>query len=291
MNPRSLLRSFVRGGPCERSFVAPFAFYHAARIEGDSFEALFHDPTRLTRALLDQRRLLRSDAVTVRFDEAIIGAAGGLTVDWSSPMPRLDADEADRDAMWSRGVGLADGLDCLFDVVGRLAAELRREIPVLAVISGPRALKSGAAGAAPEIPAVLREIVDRSCKAGAEALAVEESLDRWDEAAVRAELAPILNTARYYNAATFLTAPHVPGAKLADAVILPSDASPPPKGLRIGTTVPAACFVDEEALDRFTAAVEARGEPMFITADDGILLSQTIERNVAVFERLNAVAS
>lgn len=256
MNSRLLLRNFVRGGPCARPLLMPLAFHHAHRIDGAPFEDLLGDPARLTRALLDQHRLLGTDALAVHFGLPSIAA------------PFLE------------------------DVTRRLSHELRRETPVLAVLPGPaRLAASGSGETSEDCIQRLREIVEGACKSGAEAILIDEDQTGWDEEVIRRHLAPLLNTARYYNAAGFVAAPTPPRERLGDGVLLPETMD---AGIaadrRVGLRVPASCFADDEASTRFAAAVAARRHAVFLSAGDDVLTSFPLERIVDVFGMLRGVA-
>ena len=80
MTSRRLVRAFFRDAPCPRPPLLPLAFYHAARLDGSPPNLLLQDPTRLTRALADQQRLLGADCVTLRFDAALLAELAGMPV-------------------------------------------------------------------------------------------------------------------------------------------------------------------------------------------------------------------
>ena len=292
MSSRQLLRNFVRGRPCARPPLLVAAFYHAARIDNVDFAALLRDPTRLTRALLDQQRLLGTDAVAVRFDVALFAQAAGLDVDWSAAVPAVDWSRV-AEATWPPPVSAVEAAAApLVDVVGRLTQELRRQVPVLTVLPGPVSLARAGGGentAEDDASAVLREVADAACRAGAEAVLVEEAAAGWDDERMRERLAPITNTVAYYNAAAFVTAPKPPEGKLGDAVVLPAGTAPGSvsDSLRVGFTVPVRCFEDDDALRAFAAGVAGRTAPAFLTANDATLTSHPVERNVAVLSALH----
>lgn len=295
MNSRQLLRKFVRGGPCARTLLLATAFYHAARIDGVGFAALAGDPTRLTRALLDQHRLLGTDAVPVHFDSTLFARAAGLDVDWSAAVPTVEWKGVESSSWPPAPQAVQAAAAALVDVTGRLAQELRRQVPVLAVLPGPAALAGAGDGGAAAVEAAtiaLRELVEAACRAGAEAVLVQEATADWDEAVVRERLAPIVNTVRYYNAAALVTAPRPPAGKLGDAVLLPPETSPAaaPDDVRLGFTIPRACFDGDDELAAFAEALAGRRAPAFLVVGDAVLTACPVERNVAVLSALRDVA-
>ncbi len=260
-------------------------FYHAARIDGAGFEELFSEPTRLTAALLAQHRLFGTDAVAVRFDEVLFARHAAMPIDWAAPIPAVQWADADAADWPPEPDAVAMAAAPVVDVVGRLTAELRRQVPVMAVLPGPGRLAAPGAAADCEDRAtrLLRGLVDGICKAGANIVLVEE-----DAAASTALLAPIVNTIRYYNAFPILAATEIPDKVPADAILLPEAvwqaADPVPR--RCGLAVPASCLEDSGARDAFMARIRAAAMPVFLSMADDVVLAYPTADGVTVHQAL-----
>jgi len=289
MNAAARVRAFLRQGRGETPPMLSTVFYHAARIDGAGFEELFGEPTRLTAALLDQHRLFGTDAVAVRFDDVLFARQAMLPIEWATPVPAVrwgDVDAVD----WPPEPEAAAGAAAqLIDVVGRLAAELRRQVPVMAVLPGPARLAAPGAAADREerTTRLLRSLADAVCQAGANIVLLEEN-----GAASNALLAPIVNTARYYNATAILASPAVPEKVTTDAILVPEEvwraADPAPR--RCGVAVPSECLDDAGELDAFQARLRAAPAPVFLSMSDEVVLDHPTADAVAVHQALAGLA-
>jgi hypothetical protein len=205
----------------ERTPFLPIAFYQASRIDGAPAEELTGEMPRLSRAVIELSRLLRSDGVAVRLDSAV-AAACGADVSWPSP---------DGPPAWDLAGGnppdaaaLVTIAEPLTGCIAAVKAELRGDRPVIAVMPGPAAL-SAALGGAHEAAAgaALRALADAACKAGAEILVIEDD-PAGDDGRLKRLAAPIVNTARYYTASVVLSVPRAVPERIADAQLLSVDA-------------------------------------------------------------------
>ncbi len=282
MSSRQLVRAFFRGAPCPRPPLLPLAFYHASRLDGTAPNLLAQDPTRLTRSLRDQQSLLDVDCVCVRFDAAFLAESAGAQVDWSPAGPAIQW-ASPRANPWPPDALSNGPVTVLLEVIRRLKIELRRQIPILAVIPGPMGLCGGDCldrpDLLPETVDLTRMLAEAVCKAGAEVVLLEETAGV-EEAAGVAE--PVFNTVKYYNAFSLLQA---------DALLFQ-----PQIGLqgisgesRAGAFIPAECFESPELLKQYVSEVGSRSHPVFLTATDDVLVSHPIEANVSVFKALRHV--
>jgi hypothetical protein len=252
-----------------------------------------HRRRRVRRAFLgavpahrrDQHRLFGADAVAVRFDPVLFARQASLPIDWASAIPAVEWDEADADDWPPEPEAAAIAATQLIDVVGRLAAELRREVPVMAVMPGPGRLAAPGAAADREERAtrLLRGLVDAICQAGANIVLLEE--DGVESAAL---LAPIVNTIRYFNAAPILAVPGLPDKMPADAILLPAAAwqAADPAPRRCGVSIPADCVDDAAKLDDFRARLRAAPAPVFLSMGDEVALGHQTADGVAAHQAL-----
>lgn len=290
MTSMALVKNFIRSGRCQRPPLLSTIFYHASRIDGGGFDELFVEPARLTRALLDQHRLFQTDAVAVRFDEVAFAQNSVVAIDWAAPIPVVDWEATERESGPLDDESTQAALAPLVDVVGRLAKELRRQVPVMAIMPGPS--RMGAMGGSidgPESAArLLRGVADRVCQAGANIVMLEEDDENGDEEKLRALIAPIVNTVRYYNAFSILALSSVPTKRLADAVLLSEEAwKAGDSTLRSrGIKVPASCFESAAMLDDFKARLRAGGASVFLSVGDDIVLDHSTESAVEVHKSL-----
>jgi hypothetical protein len=291
---RQIVRAFMAGGRSERGPLLSLAFYHAARFDGAPFEELVGDPTRLSRALLQQRQLLGGDCVSVHIDEVWFAEAAGASPAWSGELPRVEWPDVDAQTL-AESVDAESGVFAtLIDVVDRLCKQLRREAPVLVALPGPLLLASriGASGAsAPErLGAMLRDLVERCCRAGAELVLLREAGDTAIER-ISAASAPIFNTVRYYNATPILLGPERPQAKLPDPALFPAEAAAAlMPGRKSGLIVPETCLHDADRRAAFSAMTAALPGPVFLAVLDEALVRHTVEANTEAMRALAIAA-
>lgn len=294
MTSMALVKSFMRSGRCQRPPLLSTIFYHASRIDGGGFDELFVEPARLTRALLDQHRLFQTDAVAVRFDEVAFAQNSAVAIDWAASIPVVDWGTTEVENWPLDDESAQMVLAQLFDVVGRLAKELRRQVPVMAIMPGPG--RMGAIGGSidgPESAArLLRGVADRVCQAGANIVMLEEDDENGDEERLRALIAPIVNTVRYYNAFSVLALSSPPTKRLADAVLLSEEAWGAGNSTlqACGIMVPASCFEGAAMLDDFKARLRAGGAPVFLSVGDDIVLNHSTESAVKVHKSLGELS-
>lgn len=283
----------MRGAPCPRPPLLPLAFYHASRLDGGPAEVLTRDPTRLTRALVDQQRLLGVDGVAVRIDAAFLAEAAGIPVSWSPAGPAAQWDAAGG-RPWPPDTGQREPVAGLVEVIRRLGIQMRKQVPVLAVLPGPaglcRRMSPHRQDALGETVSLVRGLAEEACRAGAEVVLLEEAEDA-DGERIAAAAEPICNTVRYYNAFSVLCAPAPPAGSAADALLLPPPTGPDqvPREGRAGIFVPPACFESSGGLAEFVSALGSAPRPVFLSAGDGPLLSHPIETHVALFAALRQV--
>ena len=291
---RQLVRAFFRGNACPRPPLLPLSFYHVSRLDGTPLSALTQDPTRLTRALMDQHRLLEVDCVTLKFDAALWADAVGMSVDWTPVGPVVQWDSA-AGREWPPEALERAPVQVLLEVIRRLHIELRREAPILAVLPGPVDLWNRAC---PELPDKLEETVnlvrtlaEAACQAGADLVVLQEGGTGGDEGRTASAVEPVCNTVRYYNAFPILQVSAPPERNVADALLFGTqiglDALP--QDVRAGTFVPPVCFESAEERDGFASRLQASNRPVFVTTDDDVLLSHPVETNVELFKVLRSV--
>ena len=285
MSSAARVRGFLRQGRCDTPPMLSTLFYHAARIDGAGFDELFAEPSRLTAALLNQHHLFGTDAVAVRFDAVLFARLAGLPIDWAAPIPAVQWDDADVADWPPEPESAIAAASQLVDVVGRLASELRRQVPVMAVLPGPGRLAAPgeAADRQERATRLLRGLADTICQAGANIVLLEE-----DGEASKALLAPIVNTTRYFNAAPILSAPNMPDKMPADAILLSEAAwqAADPAPRRCGVTVPAECLDDAGKCDDFQARLRAVPAPVFLSMGDDVALDHPTADGVAVHRAL-----
>jgi hypothetical protein len=271
---------FFRTGRASRPPLITTLFYRAAALEGVAVEDLLFDPARLARALLDQQRLFATDVVTVKLAAAIHLAAGR---DLGDADPETGPRFAALDAVPSAEAVLAVAAP-LIDTIGRIAALVKPNLPVLAVVPGPAALARGLDGAAASATArVLRVLVEAACKAGAGLVQIEDVAGEAD-----ARLAgPTVNTARYYTAQVIVagdpTAPRAlaDGVLLGDAADLAAAVARTGAGPRIGMRLDPVRRGSDPVLDP-----TGLPERYFLSVDDAGIAGLTVERIADLFSSL-----
>ena len=299
MTSRRLVRAFFRDAPCPRPPLLPLAFYHAARLDGSPPNLLLQDPTRLTRALADQQRLLGADCVTLRLDAALLAEPAGIPVHWSPAGPAAQW-AATGECEWPPpDPWLRPPVSNLLEVIRRLRIQLRKEAPILAVLPEPvslcRLARADSREKAEKTIGLVRGLAEEACRAGAEVVVLEEAGGEEGEKIQTGEITAatesICNTVRYYNAYSVLCASRNPARNAADALLLHPPIGPDrlPPDIRAGVFAPPTSFETPEGSAEFISALEAAPRPVFLTTDDDTLLSYPIETTVALFAALRQV--
>jgi hypothetical protein len=277
----SPIRDYLRTGKASRPPLITTLFRHAAVLNGVELAELLGDPARLTRALLDMQRLLQTDVVTVKLGSAIQVASGAdmenAVAGTVNPLPFVPQLEA-----------VIAAAEPLLDTIRRLAADLKKRIPLVAVIPGPVVLTAGLGGDNPQIAAVLRALVEGACKAGANVILFDEANGAAADPSFARLAAPIVNTARYYTASVVVSGTPALPKTLADGLLVdPADLSRIAKGQRRGLRVDLNRADDAAvAFAQYPSAADA----IFISVDDASLESLPIETISAAFDRLRAIA-
>jgi hypothetical protein len=256
-------------------------FRQAAALNGVESAELIGDSARLTRALLDMQHLLQTDVVTVKLGSAIQVASGAdlenAVARPINPLSFVPPPEA-----------VVAAAEPLIDTIRRLAADLKRRIPLLAVIPGPVALTAGLDGDVSQIASVLRALVEAACKAGAGLIMFDEANGAAADLSFARLAAPVVNTARYYTASVIVSGTAALPKTLADGLLV--DAADLPgiaKGQRRGLRVHLNRVDDAAAaLAQYPSAADA----IFISIDDASLEGLTIETISSGFDRLRAIA-
>lgn len=277
----SPVRDYLRTGRATRPPLITTLFRHAAVLNGVEPAELIGDAARLTRALLDMQRLLQTDVVTVKLGSAIQVATG-------ADVENAVAGQTNSLSFVPPPETVAAAAEPLIDTIRRLAADLKRRIPLLAVIPGPVALTAGLDGDVSQIAAVLRALVEAACKAGASLILFEDASGATADPSFARLAAPVVNTARYYTASVIVSGtPALPKA-LADGLLVDAaDLSRIAKGQRRGLRVDLHRADDAAAiLLQHPSAADA----IFISADDASLDGLTVEAIGAAFDRLRAIA-
>ena len=290
MSSRQLVRAFFRDAPCSRPLLFPLAFYHAACLEGIQPNLLTQDPTSLTRLLRDQQNLLNADCICLRFDTAYLVDSSETLVNWSPSGPEIQWDSV-KEKPWPPNALSNNPITVLLETITRLKIELRRQIPILAVVPGPVGICGKDCLDQPDLltetVALIRSLSEEACKAGAEIVLLEETAKGVDIANI-AE--PIFNTINYYNAYSLLQADSASVGNRSDALLFPPEANlweTLDNEARMGTFIPPECFKSSENLQRFKSILESRPHPIFLAVTDDILVSHPIETNVRVFQALH----
>jgi hypothetical protein len=277
----SLVRDYLRTGKASRPPLMTTLFRYAAALDGVEPAELIGDPARLTRALLDMQRLLQTDVVTVKLGSAIRVASGAdvenAVAGPMNPLSFVPPPEA-----------VIAAAEALIDTIRRLAADLKRRIPLLAVIPGPIALTAGLDGDVSQIAAVLRALVEAACKAGTNLILFDEASGAGADPSFARLAAPAVNTARYYTANVVVSGTPALPKTLADGLLVDAaDLSRIAKGQRRGLRVDLSRIDDAAAaLAQYPSATDA----IFISVDDASLEGLTIEAVSAAFDRLRAIA-
>lgn len=276
------LRTFLRTGRADRPPLVSTLFYHAARLAGADMGELLADPARLTRALLDMHRLVPGDVVAVKLEAPFFAAAG---------LDPATGAGIGRSAFDGLGIvpevgGIVQDAAPLLEVITRLAAELKRQVPVLAVLPGPLTV----GGDAPEAAAAaLRTLVEQCCKAGAGMVLIDESVAPVTPDPFTKLVAPMVNTARYFSAPVIVACDQRLPKSAADAVLLPATGVLAEKSLadRTGVTLGQALLISEgEEL----AGLVQRAGPCFLGIDDAAVAQLPVESLVAAFGRLRILS-
>src|SRR5262249_47662915 len=162
---------------------------------------------------LDMQQLLQTDVVTVKLGSAIQVASGAdlenTVVGPTNPLTSVPPLEA-----------VIRAAEPLIDTIRRLAADLKRRIPLLAVIPGPVGLTAGLDGDVSQIAAVLRALVEAACKAGASLILFDEADGAAADPSFARLAAPIVNTARYYTASVVVSGTPALPKTLADGLLV-----------------------------------------------------------------------
>jgi hypothetical protein len=274
-------KDYLRTGRAARPPLITTLFHHVAVLDGIEPAELIDDAARLTRALLDMQRLLQTDVVTVKLGSAIQVASGAdvenAVAGPTKPLSLVPPPET-----------VAAAAEPLIDTISRLAADLKRRIPLLAVIPGPVALTAGLGDDNSQIAPVLRALVEAACKAGASLILFDEANGAAADPSFARLAAPIVNTARYYTASVVVSGTPALPKTLADGLLVDaSDLSRIPKSQRRGLRIDLHRVDDAAAtLAQYPSAADA----IFISVDDASLEGLTIEAISAAFGRLRAIA-
>lgn len=270
---------YFRTGRAPRPPLVTTLFDYAATLNGISPDDLIADPAGITRAMLEMHRLFQTDVVTVKLSRPIKMAAG-IDPDADTtkvPLPDVPAPET-----------VMPAVAPLIDAVTRLASELKRKTPILAVIPGPASLFGDLQHVdLPAVATLLRALGSAACEAGASLLLIDEvdgqaSTLRFAQAAAQA-----VNTARYYTAKVIVAGDSAAPKALADGLLLPAGLSPPAAaGQRIGFRL---TLEQCEKAEMHLAA--SSGRAGFISIDDAAVAAEPVETVLALFEQLRALSA
>ena len=219
--PRELLKAIFEGTAPPRPLFLPVVFSRGARIENLPLRMFLSNPTKITQALRQLRRHLRSDAMSCYFDPYLEIEALGAELDWesgdkplvrwaSNPAPgELPAGLAAVDEIATRG-----RIPVAVEVVRRLKAMVRDEVLLTVGISGPlrlatqlsrteRGAHAGISTAALELASeVIAPVAGALVEAGANVVLINENLDFAvpDSPDLASLLATTINIVRFYRA-------------------------------------------------------------------------------------------
>lgn len=236
--PREILKSILQGNAPERPLVLPIVFALGAKIENLPLSAYLENPTKITNALRQIRRRLRTDGVSCYFDPLLEVEAFGFSIraednhvrtsSWLEPttpgkLPAgLRTPEA---AAASPRVKLAG------DVIRRLKSLVREDALMMAGVSGPVTLAKRLTQVAPNRlfpddqsldiwPALdlagegIMRIASALVEAGADVIFITENFlpvispELWGK--LQSLLGPVFNVIRFYEALPILQLPGGP---------------------------------------------------------------------------------
>jgi uroporphyrinogen-III decarboxylase len=241
MNGRALVRGvFERVGLPRLAFL-PWVFTHAARLEQLSLRRLYGDATQYVKCVQNARKLYGYDAIATGLDGSVAAEVAGGPVVWSGgdalpeakPLPGFDP-------------GRLPGIDMAqAGKLGRFAVvleSLRRikmvhgpSVALAATLPGPLTLAAQLTGSdieaglgmADMTAAFLLGMAQELCREEPDLVVVADPLiggltaDQMDR--LEAALAPLVNTVRFYNAATILIPGEVAPGKLGGLIGLGFD--------------------------------------------------------------------
>ena len=237
------------------------------------------DPSRLTRGLLELQKLFDADVVSVKFERAFLNAAG------------MDSDDADQPVSGPlpfvpRPEEILAAAGNMLDATGRIAAEVRRRLPIVAVIPGSAQLIAPGEDHGP-LSLALRALTEAACKAGANIVLFDGGQNGDVPAGFARTVSPAANIARYFSAAVIVSDwPDVPKS-VADAVL---SSSLPEGAVTLGRRVGLRCNLADLAGTESRALTFASGGGVpFLSFDDADVRGLTVEAIQAAFDQLRSI--
>lgn len=158
--PRQILQDILQGKVPARPLFAPIAFTLASRVENLPLRSFLGNATKISNALRQIHRPLRTDAVSCYFDPFLEAEALGATIQpaseyesstlrWSSTSEpgQLPEGLASPDDVLKRG-----RMPVVLDVIRRLKTMLRDESLLMVALSGPLTLAARLVGLSSQLP-------------------------------------------------------------------------------------------------------------------------------------------
>jgi uroporphyrinogen-III decarboxylase len=226
INSKSLVRGAFESAELARLPFVPWVFRHAARLEQVPLARMYADPTQYVKCLQNARKLYGYDAVISGYDPSLEAELAGLPVRWAGDYgtPSTDSrpgyDLARLDAINVLGAGRTGRFGTVIESLRRISTVSGSSLALAAVVSGPLTLAANLTGRDPvedvdqAIKAVeaaagfLLRVVQTYCQLELDVIAFMERpvavLPGPRLPWLQSVLAPILNSVRFYNAASVL---------------------------------------------------------------------------------------
>jgi uroporphyrinogen-III decarboxylase len=233
---KSLVRGAFESADLPRLPFVPWVFRHAARLEQVPLPKMYGDPTQYVKCLQNARKLYGYDAVTGGFDPSLEAETAGLPVKWAgdygppAAVPQPGYDLSRLEGVNVLGAGRAGRFGTVIESLRRICAVSGPSVATVTAVGGPLTLTTDLTGLDPAEdfeklqPAVetaasfLLKVVQTYCQLELDVIAFLERpaalLPAQHLPWVQSVLAPILNTVRFYNAASVL----LPGDVSADGL-------------------------------------------------------------------------
>lgn len=207
--PAQILQMAAMGGTTQRPLLAPLASAVAGELQGLGPEEFLRDTTKLSNSVRDLARSLNVDVAVAEFGTLWDAEAMGLTLDWSSGMPKPAGEvpvPPSADFAGSRRGPV------VIEAVRRLSGLLGERMIVSSGVTGPVRLSrlSGGKLSAVEAVDLVLSAVRSLCEAGAKLIwVVEDPEPPEDPEALADAMVPVWQSIAFYQGTGTL---HVAGA-------------------------------------------------------------------------------
>jgi uroporphyrinogen-III decarboxylase len=237
---KALVRGAFESAELPRLPFVPWVFRHAARLEQVPLQRMYGDPTQYVKCLQNARKLYGYDAVIGGFDPSLEAEIAGLSIKWAgeygtpAAITRPGFDPGRLEGINVLGSGRTGRFGTVVESLRRICTVSGSSVAMVAVVSGPLTLAAALAGRDPiedlkagpdparnTVEAAARfllKVVQTYCQLELDVIAFGERPAASIPAAhlpwMQSVLAPILNTVRFYNAASVLLPGDVSGNEL-----------------------------------------------------------------------------